>query len=80
MRPNSPGRARPWRRAASGDVGDRDRPGAALLQLRDRRRLLGLVAADHGDRCARLRKPSGHAESDAAIAAGDDRDLAGEIE
>ena len=64
-----------------GDVGrDRDRRGAALLELRDRFRRLGLVAAHHRDRRAGLRKPLGHAEPDAAIAAGDDGYLAGEIE
>src|SRR5260370_435193 len=62
---------------ASGDVGDRfhvgdvgrdgERLGAALLNLRDRSRRLGLVAAHHRDRRAGVCKAPGHAEPDAAI-------------
>ena len=51
-----------------------------LRELGDRRLRLGLVAADHGDGGAGLRQAARHAEPDAAIAAGDDGDLAAEIE
>src|SRR6185503_18689022 len=68
-------------RGLVGDVGrNRNRRGAALLELRDRLCRLGLVAAHHRDRRAGLGKSLGHAEPDAAIAAGDDGYLAGEIE
>ena len=57
-----------------------DRLGAALLELGDRGGRLGLVASDDRDRGAGFRQAPGHAEPDAAIAAGDDGDLAAEIE
>ena len=83
MRPSSPATRldHGGDRGLVGDVGgDRDRLGAALLKLRDRLRRLGLVAAHHRDRRAGFRQSPGHAEPDAAIAAGDDGYLAGEIE
>ena len=64
-----------------GDVGGHgDRPDAALPELGDRRARLRFIASDDGDSGAGFRKPARHAEADAAIAAGDDRDLATEIE
>ena len=64
-----------------GDVGgDGDRLGAASRQLGDRGVRLRLVAADDRDRGAGFGQSAGHAEPDAAIAAGDDGDLAAEIE
>ena len=64
-----------------GDVGNhRDRLGAALLKLGDRLVRLRFIAPDDGDRGACFRKPARHAEADAAIAAGDDGHLAGEVE
>ena len=47
--------------------------GDGLLRLR-------CIAPDDGDGGAGVRQPARHAEADAAIAAGDDRDLAAEIE
>src|SRR5262249_29001242 len=64
-----------------GDVGrDRDGPPAARGKLGSRRLRLLLVAADDRDIGARAGKAARHAETDAAIAAGDDRHLALEIE
>ena len=64
-----------------GDVGGHgDRPSATSRQFGDRGGRFRLVAADDCDGSACLRKAAGHAEPDAAIAAGDDRDLAVEIE
>ena len=68
-------------RGLVGDVGDdRDGFAAALLQLRDRGIRLRRVAPDDGDRSTGLRQPARHAQADAAIAAGDDGNAAGEIE
>ena len=64
-----------------GDVGRHgNRLGAALGEFGDRRLRLGLVAADDRDRRTGRRQTPGHAEPDAAIAAGDDGDLAAEVE
>ena len=54
-------------------------PPASLICFTARRALGGVAPGEHHDR-ARRRQPLGHAEPDAAIAAGDDRDAAGEIE
>ena len=68
-------------RGLVGDVGgDRDRLDAAPRELGDRRVRFLLVAPDDRDAGAGVRQPARHAEPDAAIAAGDDRDLAFEIE
>ncbi len=64
-----------------GDVGDDGyRLDASVAQIGDRRIRLRLVASDDGDASACLRQAARHAEPDTAIAAGDDRDLAAEIE
>ena len=65
----------------AGDVDrDRERLGAEALELADRGLALVLVAAgDHHGRAGR-REAARHAEPDAAIAAGDDRDPARQIE
>jgi hypothetical protein len=64
-----------------GDIGhDGYRPDAAASEIGDGRIRLGLVAADHGDVGAGIRQAARHAEPDATVAAGDDRDLAAEIE
>ena len=64
-----------------GDIGGHgDRLGAALFELGDRGERFGLVASDDRDRGAGFRQSAGHAEPDAAIAAGDDGHLAAEIE
>ena len=64
-----------------GDVGnDGDRFAAALLKLRDRGIRLRRVAPDDGDGSTCLRQPARHAQPNAAIAAGDDGDAAGEVE
>ena len=64
-----------------GDVGgDGDRPRAAPSDIGDCRARLCRVASDDGDIGARVGKPARHAEPDAAVAAGDDRDPATEIE
>ena len=64
-----------------GDVGDHgDRLGAAAFELGDRGERFCFVAPDDRDRGAGFRQSAGHAEPDAAIAAGDDGDLAAEIE
>ena len=52
----------------------------ASRQFGDRGGRFRFVAADDRDGSAGFRKAAGHAEPDAAIAAGDDRDLAAEIE
>jgi hypothetical protein len=49
-------------------------------QLLDRGVVLGRVGAPDGDRRAALGQPLGVAEADAAVAAGDQPDVAGEIE
>ena len=68
-------------RGLVGDVGrDRDRADAALCELCDRRLRLLLVAADDRDIGAGIGKAARHAEPDAAIAAGDDGDLAFQVE
>ncbi len=64
-----------------GDVGgDGDRLDAARFELGGRGRRLRFIAPDHRDVGAGFRQPPGHAEANAAIAAGDDSHLAGEIE
>ena len=68
-------------RGLVGDVGDdRDGLGAALLEFGNRGFRFGFVASDDRDRGAGRGQPARHAEPDAAIAAGHDRDFAGEIE
>ena len=63
-----------------GDVGDDGhRLAAALFELGDCRDRFRFIASDDGNRGAGLRQPACHAEPDATIAAGDDRDLAAEI-
>ena len=83
MRPNSFADARDHGgdRRLVGDVGgDRDRLDAARPELGGRGVRLRFVAPDHRDVGAGFRQPARHAEPDAAIAAGDDGHLAGEIE
>ncbi len=64
-----------------GDVGDDGyRLDAAVPEFGDRGVRLRLIAPDHRDVGAGFRQPARHAEPDAAIAAGDDSHLAGEIE
>ena len=64
-----------------GDIGgDGDCPDAPRLELGDRRIRLRLIAADDGDIGAGVGQSLRHAEANAAIAAGDDRYLAPEIE
>ena len=82
MRPSSP--LTPLDHAADGvlvgDVGrNRDRAHAARGEFGDRGLRLVLIAADHRDVGAGVRKAARHAEPDAAIAAGDDGDLALQI-
>ena len=64
-----------------GDVGNhRDRPDAARGKLGSGRLRLGLVAPDHGDVGAGIGESAGDAKPDSAIAAGDDGNLALEVE
>ena len=64
-----------------GDVGDDGyRLDAALPEFGDRGVRLRLIASDDRDIGAGFGQPARHAEPDAAIAAGDDGHLAGEIE
>jgi imidazole glycerol phosphate synthase subunit HisF len=64
-----------------GDIGgDGDGFGAELLQFIDRRSRFRFVASDHRDRGAGFREAARHAKADAAVAAGDDGDLAPEFE
>jgi hypothetical protein len=64
-----------------GDVsGDGDHLDAALSELGDRRVRLCFIASDDGNGGAGLGEPPRHAKPNAAIAAGDDGDLASEIE
>ena len=81
MRPSSRGDARGHGVDGGlvGDVGDHgDRLGAAAFEFGDRGNRFCFVASDDRDRGARFRQSPGHAEPDAAIAAGDDRHLAAE--
>ena len=59
---------------------DRGGLGAEPCQLLDRRGVLGRVARRRPRPWRRAREAARHAEADAAVAAGDDRDPAGEIE
>src|SRR5262249_58272674 len=59
---------------------NRHRPGPDRPRLLPRRRALARLPPRDRDGGPRLGEPSGHPEADAAIAAGDDRDLAREIE
>ena len=60
-----------------GDVGtDGYRLRTGLSEFGGCRIRFGLVAPDNCDAGAGARKPAGHAEADAAVAAGDDCDLA----
>ena len=64
-----------------GDVGgDGDRLDAASPEVGGRGGRFRLIAPDYRDIGAGFRQPPRHAEPDAAIAAGDDGHLAGEIE
>ena len=64
-----------------GDVGDdRDRLDAAPGKLGGGRLRFGFVASDDGDVRAGFRKTSGDAKPDTAIAAGNDGNLAFEVE
>ena len=64
-----------------GDIGDHGyRFGAALPEFGGRGIRLRLVAPDDRDSGTGFRQPARHAKADAAIAAGDDRHLATEIE
>jgi hypothetical protein len=64
-----------------GDVGRHGNgPGAKPFDAGDRRGRLRLIAPDDRDRGSSFRQPARHAKSDAAIAAGHDRNLAAEIE
>ena len=68
-------------RSLVGDVGDDgDRLDAVLPKLGHGIVRLRLIARDDRNRGAGLGKPARHAKTDPAIAAGDDRDLAAEIE
>jgi hypothetical protein len=68
-------------RGLVGDVGDdRDCLGAALLEFGDRRVRFRRVASDDRDHSTGFRQPARHAEPNAAIAAGNDGDAAGEVE
>jgi hypothetical protein len=49
-------------------------------EFRDRRGTFVRIAGSHDDRRAMAREPARHAEADPAIASGDDRDLAGQVE
>ena len=64
-----------------GDIGDDGyRADASLAEIGDGCCRLRLVASDDGNVSAGVRQAACHAEPDAAVAAGDDRDLAAEIE
>jgi hypothetical protein len=68
-------------RSLVGDIGDdRNGPAAVLRKLRNRGIRFRRIAPDDSDRGTCLRQPARHAKSDAAIAASDDGDAAGEVE